>query len=161
MITLAVFRQAIGCRSVFKREQRASCFSLNYALFFVFCMAFRLKLFSKGCAFACIGRTLSGIQEVRGSIPLISTREKYLQKSGYFFFVCFLQKGERGIEGAAAQSDSPVDCRDRGRPRRAVRAARRPPLPAPEKKHCRSSAFFSLQFRCSEAVSSLAAPRQS
>ena len=44
-------------------------------------MAFRLKLFSKGCAFACIGRTLSGIQEVRGSIPLISTRKKYLQKS--------------------------------------------------------------------------------
>ena len=35
VITLAVFRQAIGCRSVFKREQRASCFSLNYALFFV------------------------------------------------------------------------------------------------------------------------------
>ncbi len=39
-------------------------------------MAFRLKLFSKGCVFACIGRTLSGIQQVRGSIPLISTKKK-------------------------------------------------------------------------------------
>ena len=44
---------------------------------------------------------MNGIQEVRGSIPLISTREKYLQKSKCFFFVCFLQKGEKGIEGAA------------------------------------------------------------
>ncbi len=47
------------------------------------------------------GERLNGIQEVRGSIPLISTREKYLQKSKCFFFVCFLQKGEKGIEGAA------------------------------------------------------------
>ena len=60
-----------------------------------------------------LGERLNGIQEVRGSIPLISTRKKYLQKSRYFFFLVLLQKGERGIEVGAVQSDSPVDCRDR------------------------------------------------
>ena len=69
-----------------------------------------------------------------------------MQKSKCFFFVCFLQKGERGIEGAAAQSDSPVDCRDRGRPRRAVRAASRSPSSPPEKRHLRPAGAFVRYF---------------
>jgi len=34
----------------------------------------------------------------------------------------------KGLEGAAAQSGLPVDVRDRGRPRRVVRAANRVPI---------------------------------
>ena len=86
-----------------------------------------------------------------GSTPPSGTSRTHLKGSS--FRVRFLfQNRCKGVEGAAAQSDSPVDCRDRGRPRRAVRAASRPPLPAPAKKHCVCSAFFSLQFRCSEAA---------
>ena len=55
-------------------------------------MAFRLKLFSKGCAFACIGRTLSGIQQVRGSIPLISTRKRHLRKQVPLFVISHIRQ---------------------------------------------------------------------
>ena len=93
----------------------------------------------------------SGGDTVRVRPPLPAPRKTHLKSNR--FRVRFLFRNRcKGVEGAAAQSDSPVDCRDRGRPRRAVRAANRPPLPAPGKKHCRSSAFFSLQFRCSEAA---------
>ena len=57
---------------------------------------------------------MNGIQEVSGSIPLISTRKRSTcRKASASFLFVLLQKGERGIEVGAVQSDSPVDCRDR------------------------------------------------
>ena len=53
------------------------------------------------------GERLNGIQEVRGSIPLISTKEKYLQKSRYFFFCLLFAKrdeGDRRRSGTERQS---------------------------------------------------------
>ena len=55
-----------------------------------------------------LGERLNGIQEVRGSIPLISTRKKYLRNGRYFFVAVFLEMIWGGA--GAVQSDSPVDC---------------------------------------------------
>ena len=95
--------------------------------------------------------------------PHLHQREVLAEKQVLLFFVCFLQKGTRGIEEGAVQSDSPVDCRDRDRPSRAVRGASRSPSSPPEKASAKSRCLFRSAAHFARAVifSSIATNRGS
>ena len=76
-----------------------------------------------------------------GSSPTTGTNKKGNRVSGSFLFIW---NAWVGLEGRAAQSNSPVDCCDRERPSARRRANRVPP-PAPEKSTS-SEVLFSTKF---------------
>ena len=106
VITLAVFRQAIGCRSVFKREQRASCFSLNYALFFVLLHGLSSEAVLKRVRFCVYWE--NALRHSRGKgfdPPHLHQREVLAEMRVLFLFVvCKKGEGDRRRSGTEQQS---------------------------------------------------------